>query len=388
MGSYKGVEDFLPKDKKTLNHIISIWKEKTVNRGFLEYETSVLEELDTFLKHTSEEILQGQIYKFSDNKGRIVALKPEMTPVLSRLITDMGTNFRAPYRLFSIANIFRYEKPQKGRQREHRQLNVDILGSQDLTSEAEILLLIKDILDVLKIDFVIKINDREFISNFYQNVQNKKDLFTLLDKKEKMDSKEFDNELKKILKEKVKIPSDKDIPDSIKKLQKIIPGIKLEYAPTMVRGFNYYTGIVFEVYSKDEENLRSICGGGRYDNLLMSTQGENVHSVGFGMGDVVLRDIIKKDKIENKITYHPVISEDINKSFEVVKKIKNTFVYPINKTIGNTLKRIETQYMNIGNVEAIIIEDKDITLKDLKTFKIKKFKNIQELKKHYENSNI
>ena len=342
MKPYKGVEDLKGKDVKIFNTIIDIFRNESKKLGFLEYRTSILEEVDTFKGKTSDEIFQEQIYSFTDKGGRKVVLRPEVTPVLARLIKTLDRDFRKPQRLFSISNVFRYEQPQVGRKREHTQLNADIVGSSELWAEIEILRLIETIMNSLGVKIKIKINDRGYMNEYFKNIKNKKELFRLLDKKDK-DEKEFKLEMSKKFPD-VEIPL--DAPNSVNEIKKLLPNINIEYSPTLVRGFDYYTGIVFEVFDVNADIKRSIAGGGRYDSLIKN-KSELVPSVGVGIGDVVLRELVKKIDIEKSSV---VIGDVIEK--DVLKKLKSekAWFYPKYKSIGETLKRLEKEYGGLSKL--------------------------------------
>jgi histidyl-tRNA synthetase len=232
------------------------------------------------------------MYVFKDKGDREVALRPEMTPSLARMVAAKRRGLKFPLRWFSIPNVFRYERPQRGRKREHWQLNCDLLGIAGVEAEVEIISLSYKIMKAFGAkdeDFVIKINDREALQEKFKN----KELIQLLDRKDKLEEKEFSEAWEKNggKKNDWEVTASKKVTETISFLQK--KGIKAEFSPTLTRGFDYYTGVVFEVFDTNPENRRSLFGGGRYDNLLEMFGVEPVPTVGFGMGDVTIRDFLE-----------------------------------------------------------------------------------------------
>ena len=300
--SYKGVRDFYPEDMAVQNYIFDTWKKVSHSFGYVEYSASILEPAELYKSKTSEEIVNEQMFTFKDRGDREVALRPEMTPSLARMVAGRRKSLKFPLRWFSIPNVFRYERPQRGRKREHWQLNCDIMGIADFEAEVEIISLAHAIMKEFGAkddDFVIKINDRKLLQEVIGNKLKNKDDFQkalrLFDKKDKISEEEF----KKSWAEISNGPFDTDIQvsqtinDIIEKLN--LPNVV--YDPVITRGFDYYTGMVFEVFDTDRENLRSLFGGGRYDNLLEIFGVEPVPTVGFGMGDITIRDFLETHKL-------------------------------------------------------------------------------------------
>lgn len=293
---YKGVRDFYPEDMAVQNYIFDTWKKVAKESGFVEYSASILEPAELYKSKTSTEIVNEQTFSFVDRGGRDVVLRPEMTPTLARMIAARRKALKFPLRWFSIPNVFRYEKPQRGRKREHWQLNCDLMGIAGVEAEVEIITLAYRIMNAFGAkdeDFVIKINDRKKIEEILLNNGVSKDnvplVFRILDKKGKIADEEYDSELKKLgfdtKTEFNNIVSIEDFKNN---------GINnIVFDPSIVRGFDYYTGMVFEVFDTSPENNRSLFGGGRYDNLLELFGVDPVPTVGFGMGDVTIRDFLE-----------------------------------------------------------------------------------------------
>ncbi|MDD4988838.1 MAG: ATP phosphoribosyltransferase regulatory subunit [Candidatus Pacebacteria bacterium] len=298
---YKGVRDFYPEDMAVQNYIFSIWKKVAQEFKYQEYSASILEPAELYKAkgEMSEEIVNEQMYTFTDKGDREVALRPEMTPTLARMVAAKRRSWKFPLRWFSIPNCFRYEKPQRGRKREHWQLNCDLMGIAEIEAEVEIISLAHKIMKEFGAkdeDFEIQINSRKLLESAYG-----KEMFGLLDKKEKMEKAEFESEWQKLSDKPYVETKLEDSPELIKIIKALADmGIKAKFTPSITRGFDYYTGMVFEVFDTNPENRRALFGGGRYDNLLEMFGVEPVPTVGFGMGDVTMRDFLETHRLPLK----------------------------------------------------------------------------------------
>lgn len=315
--SYKGVRDFYPEDQDIQNYIFSIMRSVVESWGYVEYGASILEPLDIYKSKTSEEIVNEQIYSFVDRGGREVALRPEMTPTVARMIAGKIQELPSPIRWYSIPNLFRYEKPQRGRLREHWQLNVDLFGVAGPFADAEVINVASDIMSAFgakAADFQIKISSRSLLDEILTKVniddEKKQFVYRLLDKKDKMEQAKFKQSMVALIGEE----KAKDLLETLyfgegvltmlggsetaKYLNQTINtlrgrGIKnIVFDPTLTRGFDYYTGMVFEVFDINKENPRSLFGGGRYDDLTNNFVNGSIPASGFGMGDVTTRDFL------------------------------------------------------------------------------------------------
>ena len=278
------------------NYIFDTWKKVAKDYSYQEYSASILEYADLYRNKGSDEIVNEQMFTFTDKGDREVALRPEMTPTLARMIAARRKGLKLPLRWFSIPNVFRYEKPQRGRKREHWQLNCDMMGVATVDAEIEIISLAYKTMKEFGAkdeDFVIRINDRESLKNF------SKPMMRLLDGKSKMLDEEFEAESQEILGKPFdlsQIQETDKIKELIEKLSQMgVSNVKFDQ--TITRGFDYYTGIVFEVFDTNPENRRSLFGGGRYDNLLEMFGVEPLPTVGFGMGDVTIRDFLETHEL-------------------------------------------------------------------------------------------
>ncbi len=295
---YKGVRDFYPDDMAVQKYLFETMRKTVESFGYVEYGASILEPSELYRSKTSDEIVNEQTYTFTDRGERSVTLRPEMTPTLARMISAKRRDLGFPIRWYSIPNVFRYERPQRGRLREHWQLNVDIFGVPTLHADAEIIEIAHTILTRFGLSqdaFVIKINDREAFDTFLaeQGLSPEEVVIarSLIDKKSKVS--DFDGLMMEKLGKKISL----DMPKSnrIVELERMLAerGIhNVVFTPELVRGFTYYTGVVFEVFDTHPENNRSLFGGGRYDNLTALFDNERIPAVGFGMGDVTIRDTL------------------------------------------------------------------------------------------------
>lgn len=296
--SYKGVRDFYPEDMKIQNYIFGVWKKTAESFGYEEYSASLLEPIELYKSKSSEEIVSEQMFTFTDRGEREVALRPEMTPSLARMIAAQRKSLKFPLRWYSIPNLFRYERPQRGRLREHWQLNCDVMGISDTSADVEIIKLSYQIMKAFGAkdeDFQIKINNRksleEAIKSKLKNEADYQTALRLLDKKEKITEEEFDTKWKELSDSPFEINT--EVNQDLSKIIKSLGISNITYDPLLTRGFDYYTGMVFEVFDTNPENKRSLFGGGRYDNLLEIFGVEPVPTVGFGMGDVTIRDFLE-----------------------------------------------------------------------------------------------
>lgn len=322
--SYKGVRDFYPPDMFLQNYIFGIMRKVAKSFGYEEYNASVLEPAGLYRGKTNEEIVNEQTYTFVDRGGREVTLRPEMTPTVARMIAAKRKLLQFPVRWYSIQNFFRYEKPQRGRLREYWQLNADIFGLAGVQGEIEVISLATEILEnfgLKKTDYEIRLNSRkitDYIIKKACRLQNEaaKKAAKLLDKKDKITKEQFEKELVEIAPEKSdflktffysenfeelasRLPPDKEISEAFAELKELkkwledlgITNIALDQ--TLMRGFDYYTGVVFEIFDTDPKNKRSLFGGGRYDKLLSIFGVENIPTVGFGMGDVTILNALE-----------------------------------------------------------------------------------------------
>ncbi len=324
--AYKGVRDFFPEDMAVEKHIFGIWRRTAEKYGYEEYNASVLEPAELYRAKTGEEIVNEQTYTFTDRGDREVTLRPEMTPTVARMVAQKRRELAFPVRWYSIPNLFRYEQPQRGRVREHWQLNADIFGVESVNAEIEAINMAYDITRAYGLkdtDFEIRLNSRRIVDYVMRDVlalneQTAHALAKLIDKKDKMKPKDFELAVceafnmsetadrfltllnSKNFEEYVsRLPQTKEEHRGIQEIRQVLAGLErlgitnARFDQTLMRGFDYYTGVVFEVFDLNPANRRSVFGGGRYDDLLSLFGNDKVTAVGFGAGDVVAHDLME-----------------------------------------------------------------------------------------------
>jgi histidyl-tRNA synthetase len=287
--------------------IFSKWREMARRYGFREYDGPPLETLELFTTKSGEEIV-GQLYNFTDKGERAIALRPEMTPTLARMVAAHERNYKKPIKWFAVPQLFRYERAQKGRLREHFQFNADIIGETDSASDAELIALLIDVLRSFGLtaeDFVIRLSSRNAWQAFYQkrsqNAGHEYEFFQAIDKLERADPAESEKKLSELGFSLQEVNQFIESGEPTAELQSVLDNlaargmrdfVKVDYH--VIRGLAYYTGVVFEAFDRKGE-FRAIAGGGRYDNLikLLSNSKVNLPALGFGMGDVVLLELLK-----------------------------------------------------------------------------------------------
>jgi histidyl-tRNA synthetase len=288
-------------------YIFDKWRAMARRYGFREYDGPPLESLELFTTKSGEEIV-GQLYNFKDKGDREVSLRPEMTPTLARMVAAHERNYKKPIKWFAIPQLFRYERQQKGRLREHFQFNADLIGESDPAADAELIALLIDTLRSLGLteqDFVIRLSSRNAWHDFFlaHNADPAKEyeFYQAIDKLEREKPETNQQklaalgfslaEVTRFLQEGKPTPELQSILDNLT-ARGLIAFVKLDYG--VIRGLAYYTGTVFEAFDRKGE-FRAIAGGGRYDNLVKLISGGKVNlaALGFGMGDVVLLELLK-----------------------------------------------------------------------------------------------
>ncbi len=307
---YKGVRDFYPADWAQMEAMFAQLRKTLTLAGYEEYQASPMERAELYEAKTSEEIVSEQTYTFTDRGDRRVTLRPEMTPTLARMVAAKRRELPFPLRWFSIGNRFRYERPQKGRLREFYQCDIDLLGLPEGEADLEILSLVARILadfNAEPSDFVIRVNSRPLLNAACEaaglSADGVRQYLRLLDKKDKMTPEDFATASSAITsKDPLALIENASEAPAVaaekKKLLDRLAALALRgiqnavFDPTITRGFDYYTGMVFEVYDTNPENPRALFGGGRYDRLVALFGGDPVPAVGFALGDVTLADFI------------------------------------------------------------------------------------------------
>ena len=315
MKGLPGFRDFYPEPIPTADswsldlrrYIFDTWRGTAERYGFREYDGPPIEELDLYTKKSGDEIV-GQLYNFSDKGDRNVSLRPEMTPTLARMAASHTRNYKKPIKWFSIPQLFRYERQQKGRLREHFQFNADIIGEEHLAADAELIALLIDTLRDLKLtsdDFIVRLSSRRAWQDFFENgggqEKDANDFYQIIDKLEREDPAVSGDKLAKLgfsLKQVNDFIESGQPTDELAAILANIKArglgdfIKIDYR--IIRGLAYYTGPVYEAFDK-RGKFRAIAGGGRYDHLVKLVSGgkSDLPALGFGMGDVVLAELLK-----------------------------------------------------------------------------------------------
>lgn len=405
---YKGARDFYPEDKRLQNYMFEVMRRVAQRFGYEEYDASVLEPIELYLAKTGEEIVREQTYVFEDRGGRTVTLRPEMTPSVSRMVAAKRQELAYPLRWFSIPNLWRYERPQKGRLREHWQLNVDIFGVEGLDAEVEIISVANSVLTefgATREMFTIKLNSRKLINHIMTDYLNLGEvqsytLSKLIDRKDKMPTIEFaaeadalftptqrDNGATKKLDELMNVRSVDQLPESLKSLSSVTELKMLMDALdnerisntvfdiSLMRGLDYYTDIVFEVYDNHPENNRSMFGGGRYDGLVGLFGVDPVPTVGFGMGDVTLKNFLEGHDLIPELRsptdlYVIIVGDVANRAKPLIREFRemglNIGVGPVGEKLDKQIKTASKKGIHyalfVGEKE---LKDEVYTLKNL-----------------------
>lgn len=321
---YKGTRDLYPEDMRVQRYIFDTWSHVAARYGYQEIDGPMLELTDLYRAKTGEEIVNEQLYRFEDRGGRDVAMRPEFTPTVSRMVAARSQELPFPWRVFSIPNLWRYERPQRGRLREHWQLNVDIFGMDDLAADFELIMCANDIMKEFGAKaemYDIRINSRRLLAKIMGSylglgVDDSHALGKLLDKKAKITPESFEDQARVIVHDNydkltalLDAKTMADLPEELKKdgsvaeikeLFKLLHEHEITNARfdiTLMRGFDYYTDVVFEVFDKHPDNNRSMFGGGRYDGLVSLFGGQGVPAAGFGMGDVTIGDFLHSHEL-------------------------------------------------------------------------------------------
>lgn len=323
-GALPGFRDFYPQELAERAYIMRTWREVARRYAFIEYDGPPLEPLDLYTRKSGEEIV-GQLYNFTDKGGRDVALRPEMTPTVARMVAARANALRKPVRWFSMPQLFRYERQQKGRLREHYQLNVDIFGASDVAADAELVACAVDMMRAFGLtsgDVVVRVSDRRLLQAYLLGlgvpVAAVVPVYGVIDKLERTPPQISSEKLAALgvpaegiasiiaiadvgfdeLAARVGSGDATGMVEEFRRFLRYVAALLggddswLRLDLSIVRGLAYYTGIVFELFDRSGE-FRAICGGGRYDTLLESLGGTDMPALGFGMGDVVLGELLR-----------------------------------------------------------------------------------------------
>jgi histidyl-tRNA synthetase len=331
---YKGTRDFFPKEMRQRSWIFDRLRRSVQGFGYQEYDGPMLEPFDLYAAKSGEEIVNQQLYWLVDKGERKMAIRPEMTPTLARMVAACMNEAPKPLRWFSIPNLWRYERPQRGRLREHWQLNVDILGGDQRAADLELLELALSIFRAFggEAFFQIRVNNRRLVDAFFLGrlglgSEAAKKLARLVDAKDKMEPAAYRTQLDDLglsasaladleifltsdlagLRQRfwtpegsVDMKGTEALASALSEVDELFSGLKaagladrVVFDPTIMRGLDYYTGLVFEGFDVSPENRRALFGGGRYDNLVGLFSKQELSGVGFGLGDVTLAQFLE-----------------------------------------------------------------------------------------------
>lgn len=386
---YKGATDVYPRDMLTKSYLFSIWKSVAEKFGFEEYDTPLLEEAELYRAKSGDELANTQLYNFVDKGGREVAIRPEMTPSLARMVAAKKNELIFPLRWFNISKYYRYEKPQKGRRREFIQLNIDILGVPTLEAEVEIFQYILAVMKELKAPantYEIRVNSRYLLDYLFEKIlklstEKKPKVARAIDNYTKLSNTEFVEYLKELELTKPQIDNLLDFLrwdlKDLKKIEKESSGAKdllelfdrikalgltnIRFEPSIMRGLAYYTGTVIEMFDiGSKENPRALFGGGRYDDLLSMFGQEKLPAFGIGWGDITTEDYLRTyDLLPEETTktkaFIPLLDPTLYTYIQnIAKQLRdsdiNVEVQLVATKLGNQLK-----YASKKNIPWVII---------------------------------
>ena len=365
----RGTRDFYPEDMRLRNWLFDNFTNASLLHGFEEYDAPVLEYEELYTRKQGEEITQ-QLYSFQDKGNRKVALRPEMTPSLARMVMARAGGLPMPIKWFSIPQCWRYERTQRGRGREHYQWNVDIWGTTEISADAELISVLVTFFEGIGLtakDIVIRVSSRKVLEEVLGSLDLEGDIFAqtciIVDKMDKLSSDVIEDQLSDLghdskvvttiqavlgikdmnsLKEALK-----DESVAVSELNLLFDAIDsygisewVEFDASIVRGLAYYTGAVFEAHDRTGE-FRAICGGGRYDKLLSTLGGKDLPATGFGFGDMVIMELLAEKGLI------PELVSDID-----------DIVIPLNSDLRNAAVMVAASLRNSGRTVDLVLEDK------------------------------
>ena len=402
---YKGTRDYYPEEKRLQNYIFNVWRRVSERFGYEEYGAPTLEPLEVYAAKSGQELANEQTYTFTDRGGRIVAIRPEMTPTISRMIAARRQEMAYPARLYSVANFMRYERPQRGREREFWQLNTDVFGIDTVRADSEIIVMAEAIMKEFGAkdkDFVIRVNNRllvNFIMVKYLGLDETQAhlMVKLFDRKDKIAAAEFKDQATEILGNKAtdglsklnSLMSAKNVADLPMDIKTSTPAVEIaelfsllelagvksvKFDMTLMRGLDYYTGTVFEVFDTDPDNSRSVLGGGRYDGLVGMFGAEPISAVGMAQGGTTIENFLEAHSLlpslASSTDIYIVVLGDVQKAAD--KLAKHLRSEGVNVELDNTERKLDRQIKTAvkKNIPYILfvgedeVRDEVYTLKD------------------------
>ncbi len=406
----KGTRDFYPDRMRVRQWIEATWRETSERFGFQAYDAPVIEPLELYTRKSGEEIVE-QLYAFEDKGGRGVALRPEMTPSLARMVAAKSQGIPKPIKWYSIPRLFRYEQPQRGRLREFFQLNLDIVGVEGVEADAEIIAAGVEVLRAFGLtadDFVVRYSDRRLLDAVLTGLSipagNREAIYAALDRLAKSEPDAVVEKLgeagvpEATARRLVEAIGRRDlaglqealVPAGVHLAPEVAPLMRLErlldaygvadfaeFDSTVVRGLAYYTGVVFEFYDRAGE-LRAICGGGRFDDLVASAGGEDLPAVGFGLGDAVLLELLEERGLAPDLPPRcdvyviPVSEADRETATRAATRLRSagisTDLMLVDRSVGKGFKGADQAGARVAIVIGEREREQDVwTVKDLKS---------------------
>ena len=365
----RGTRDFYPEDMRLRNWLFDNFTNASLLHGFEEYDAPVLEYEELYTRKQGEEITQ-QLYSFQDKGNRKVALRPEMTPSLARMVMARAGALPTPIKWFSIPQCWRYERTQRGRGREHYQWNVDIWGTTEISADAELISVLVTFFEGIGLtakDIVIRVSSRKVLEEVLGSLDMEGDIFAqtciIVDKMDKLSSDVIECQLSDLghdskvvttIQAVLGIKDMNSLQEALKDGSVAVSELNLlfdaidsygisewvEFDASIVRGLAYYTGAVFEAHDRTGE-FRAICGGGRYDNLLSTLGGKDLPATGFGFGDMVIMELLTEKGLI------PELVSDID-----------DIVIPLNSDLRNAAVMVAASLRNSGRTVDLVLEDK------------------------------
>ena len=365
----RGTRDFYPEDMRLRNWLFDNFTNASLLHGFEEYDAPVLEYEELYTRKQGEEITQ-QLYSFQDKGNRKVALRPEMTPSLARMVMARAGGLPMPIKWFSIPQCWRYERTQRGRGREHYQWNVDIWGTTEISADAELISVLVTFFEGIGLtakDIVIRVSSRKVLEEVLGSLGLEGDIFAqtciIVDKMDKLSSDVIEDQLSDLghdskvvttiqavlgIKDMNSLQKAlKDESVAVSELNLLFDAIDsygisewVEFDASIVRGLAYYTGSVFEAHDRTGD-FRAICGGGRYDKLLSTLGGKDLPATGFGFGDMVIMELLAEKGLI------PELVSDID-----------DIVIPLNSDLRNAAVMVAASLRNSGRTVDLVLEDK------------------------------
>lgn len=406
----KGARDFYPEDMRLRNYMFTVWRSVCESFGYEEYDAPIVESTELYLQKGNEEIINEQTYSFTDRGGRNLTLRTEMTPSVSRMVAARRQELAYPLRLYAIPQCWRYERMQRGRGREFYQLNVDLFGDASLDAELEMLQVADAILKKFgakRSMYKISLNSRKLMDSIFRDVLKLDEtqasmLGRLIDRMHKMPTPTFTAQAEGIMSPSQReaggldkllsvlrvtdleeLPMEVQAHPSVKELGDLMLRLRNQhitnavYDPTLMRGFDYYTDIAFEVFDTHPDNNRSMFGGGRYDGLVAMFDVDPVPTIGFGMGDITLKNFLEAHGLLPKLSsttdiYLITIGDVVQDATYVAKELREMGLKVATdfsdkkpaKKFKNATKHQVRYVLVVGEEE---VEKEQYTLKNLET---------------------